>query len=193
MSWPTTFANLAAGNQPLSLFDVMFNQVAQMVAIPCQAVGTNAITLSPLGTAPTIGNYQNFSSFRFSAANSSTGAVTAQFGSLGFLPVYLADGKTQAGTGTIFATQEYVLVFIQALNSGGGGFILEQAAVPATVPTAGGSFANLVITNAPGTPNTQVNLSYDECVMNAPGGAPIRFTSQAFTINAATVGANGID
>jgi len=156
MPWPTIFANLAAGVQPLSLFDTMFTQVAQMCAIPCTAAGTNALTLTPIGSAPTFTSYQNFTTARFIAVANSTGAMTAQFGALAFLNVYLGDLATQAGSGAVNLGQEYVLVFVQSLNAGAGGFVLEQASVPGagtgfapnaqsltsgttyTTPTAGG-------------------------------------------------------
>lgn len=154
MTWPTTFANLAAGNQPLSLFDTMFTQVAQMVAIPCTAAGTNSLTLTPIGSAPTLPGYQNFSSFRYIAANNSTGLMSAQFTSLANLPMYLADGVTQASTGANIAGEEYVLVFVQALNAGSGGFFLETAAVASGATT----FA----------PNIQVFTSGGPLTYNTP-------------------------
>jgi hypothetical protein len=154
MPWPTIFANLAAGNQPLALFDAMFTQVAQMVAVPCTAAGTNALTLTPIGSAPSFTSYQNFTSARFVAGASTTGAVTAQFGALAALNVYLADGTTQASTGNIQSGHEYVLVFVQALNAGAGGFILETAAVPVFV----GGF----------TPNVQVFLSGTSLTYTTP-------------------------
>src|SRR5215472_4545670 len=132
MPWPTIFANLAAGVQPLPLFDAMFTQVAQMCAIPCSAAGTNALTLTPIGAAPTFTSYQNFTSARFVAVNTSTGAITAQFGTLASLNVYLGDLATQAGSGAITIGQEYVLVFVQSLNVGAGGFVLESAAIGGT-------------------------------------------------------------
>lgn len=194
MTWPTTFASLAAGNQPLALFDAMFAQVAQMVAIPCTAAGTNSLTLTPIGSAPTIPSYQNFSSFRYVAANNSTGLMSAQFAALASLPIYLADGVTQASTGANLAGQEYVLVFAQALNGGAGGFFLEAASVPVLTPVAGSTLTNLAITNNPGSPNTQLNVSYDELVMNTPSGAALRAVGQSFTINSANVGVvNGLD
>jgi hypothetical protein len=128
VTWPTIFANLAGGNQPLALFDAMFNQVAQMVAIPTTASGANTITLTPIGSAPALANYQNFSSMRFVAVANSTAAITAQYQALGFVNVYLSDGLTQAGAGNIIGGQEYVLVFAQFLNGGAGGMFLESAA-----------------------------------------------------------------
>lgn len=131
MAWPTIFANLPGGNQPLALLDGMFGQVAQMVAIPCTATGTNAITLQPIGNAPTLPSYAEFCAFRFKAAASSSSAVTAQFQALAALPVYQADGVTQVAGGNIINGREYTLVYDAALNSGGGGFYLEVAAFSA--------------------------------------------------------------
>ena len=193
MAWSTIFANLASGNQPLSLLDAMFSQVAQMVAIPCTASGVNALSLSPATNAPTIAAYQDFSAFRFQAPSTTTGAVSAGFSGLATLPVYLSDGATQAGTGAMTANLEYVLVFVQSLNSGTGGFILEAAAVPAIPAVAGSAFTNLYIVNNTGTPNSEVNVSYDELVMNNTSGGAVRATNQSFTINCGTTGANGLD
>jgi len=130
MPWPTTFAKLAAGNQLLALFDAMFAQIAQMVAVPCTAAGTNAITLTPIGNAPAFTSYQNFTAARFVATANNTAATTAQFGALGFLNVYLGDLATQVVSGGIVLGQEYVLIFVQSLNAGVGGFVLEQASIP---------------------------------------------------------------
>ena len=192
MTWPTIFANLAAGNQPLSLFDAMFNQVAQMVAIPSSPAGTNAITLTPIGSAPALANYQNFSSFRFVAGATSVGPVTAQYQALGFLNVYLSDGVTQASTGNVVIGQEYVLVFAQFLNGGAGGFFLEAAAVAAQTQSAGSAVTNLLIVS-PGSVAT-FSVTYDELVMNNVTGAALRATAQSFTVNGANVGVvNGLD
>jgi hypothetical protein len=130
MTWPTpSFGGLAGGNQPLSLFDAMFNQVAAISTIPSSAVGTNAISLSPLPNCPTLTSYTEFCSFRFRAVGTSSGAVTAQFNGLGLLPVYSADGVTQITTGGLVSGEEYVITFSQALNAGAGGFFLESPAV----------------------------------------------------------------
>jgi hypothetical protein len=133
MSWLTIFGALAAGNQPLSLFDGMFGQVANLVAVPCTAANNNAIVLTPTGNAPTIASYVQFQMFRFAAVANSTGAVTVNFGGFGALPVFKPDGLTQVGSGDIVATREYLLVFSTALNAGGGGFFLENASGAASV------------------------------------------------------------
>jgi len=171
----------------------MFTQVAQMVPVPCTAAGVNSLTLTPIGSAPAFTSYQNFTAARFVATANSTAAVSAQFGSLANLPVYLADGVTQVTT-QITLNQEYVLVFAQALNSGGGGFYLESAAVSAGLAVGGGLFSNLLLSNNASFPNTQISVSYDECVMNSPAGAAFRSVNQSFNINVANVGVvNGLD
>ena len=47
MTYPIVFGTLAAGNQPASDFDTMFNVVGQQGALPCTGTGTNAISLTP--------------------------------------------------------------------------------------------------------------------------------------------------
>lgn len=195
MVWPVIFANLGGGNQPLGLFDQMFNQVAQVIAIPCNATGQNAISLTPIGNNPTLASgYTELCGFRFRAAQTSTGGLTAALTPFAFLPIYLSDGLTQAGVGNIQATQEYVLIFSAALNGGAGGFFLEQSAVPVAPPTAGGSFTGLTIKNNVGTPNTQIDIVLPEVVMNNTAGQSIRATGLTFTINAVNIGViNGLD
>jgi hypothetical protein len=197
MAWPTNFAQLAGGNQPLSLFDTMFAQVAQMIAIPCVAGGQNSLTLAPIGNAPILAAYTEFCAFRFKAVQTSNAAMSANFLTLPNLPIYLADGATQAGLGVSILGQEYVLVFSQALNGGSGGFYIESAAVPATVITAGGSVNGLVITNNVATPTTQLDVSINEIVLNNAAGQSLRFTpgGAAFAgpINFGVNGVNGLD
>jgi hypothetical protein len=132
MTWPVNFSGLAGGNEPLSLFDAMFAQVAAMVPIPCTATGTNAITLNPIGNAPSaanLGAYGSLNLFSFLASATSTGVVSAQFGALASLPVFKNDGTTAVTTGDIAIAHPYMLMFSQALNSGGGGFYLLRPAV----------------------------------------------------------------
>lgn len=48
MAWPAPlFGTLTALGAPLANLDLMFQQIAAMVAIPCTATGTNALTLVP--------------------------------------------------------------------------------------------------------------------------------------------------
>jgi len=97
-------------------------------AIPCNASGTNIITLTMLDTSPLILQYNDFDSFRFIAANTTTGLVTANVvtpqGALATLNVYKTNGSAQATTGDIVLDRFYELIYVDALNSGAGGFVL---------------------------------------------------------------------
>ena len=133
MALPIIFANLAAGVQPLSDFDTMFNNAATMSTIACTAGGTaNAITLAPNTNMPTVTAYANYQAFGFVAAATSTGAVTINISGVGALPVYAPNGTTQLATGSITVSAYYVIVYNSALNSGGGGFQLLGAGASAS-------------------------------------------------------------
>lgn len=172
MSWRYVLANLAAGNQPLSILDQMFNDAGALSTTQCAASGTNTITLTPNSFTPPIGAYANLQAFGFTAQNSSSGAVTLQIAALGFLPVYIPGAIRQAASGDINAGTFYQIVFLQALNSGGGGFIVvserntTEAMVSATI--TGGvvtilkqiNVASFVVSGAPvGGGSFQVNFA----------------------------------
>lgn len=95
---------------------------------PCNATGTNVITLTPLDASPLIEKYVDYDSYRFIAENSSTGAVTAtvvpKAGTLATLKVYKNNGSSQAGNGDIIAGNLYELVYADVLDTGAGGFVL---------------------------------------------------------------------
>lgn len=123
MTYPTTFNNLAAGNQSLSLFDTMFQIVGQQGIIPCTPSGTNAITLTP-GTnyyAPTA--LTNGMCVSFLAANTSTAGVAVQLLALGSLSLYTTLGAL-ATAGDIAAGSHYVLQYWSDLNSNAGGWLI---------------------------------------------------------------------
>ena len=126
MTWQL-FGNLAAGNQPTTLFDTLSSQIAKCVVIPCTAAGTNAITLTGTTNAPLITQLTDLVQFSFIAVGTSTGAVTMEFATLGPpLNAYFSDGITQVGAGGIVTGQPYTFMFSQALNGGLGGFYLAQ-------------------------------------------------------------------
>jgi hypothetical protein len=158
MTWPTTFGTLLGGDQPLSLFDGMFNQTAAMIQIPCSASGNNAVSLTPLINCPALTAYNELGGYRFRANGNSSAAVTAQFNGLGFLPVYHADGVTQANIGDLVSGQEYVLIYSATLAGGFPGFFLEQPAV------GGGS------TGLGGTPGGRLTLQSATPVMTSNAG-----------------------
>lgn len=96
---------------------------------PCNATGTNVITLTPLDASPLIEKYVDFESYRFIAADGSTGGVTAtvvpKTGSLATLKVYKDNGSTQATAGDIVAGNLYELIYVDALDTAAGGFVLK--------------------------------------------------------------------
>ena len=146
MTWQA-FGSLAAGNQPLSLFDTLSGQIAQTVVVPTTAAGTNAITLSINANGPAISAYNNFQQFSFVAANNSTGAVTVQVGVLAALNLY-KPGNIAAGSGDITSGVFYVIAFNQALNVGAGGFVIVSAtpaslSLPVTVANGGTGLTSL--------------------------------------------------
>lgn len=126
----TTYATLADGLQPFSLWDQSLADMGLLGTIPCSATGTNAITLTPLTAsfAPNITAYTNYLQFSFVATATSSGAITAQIGSLGLKNVYLDDGITQATTGNVTLGGLYIVVYSSALNSSAGGFYLQSSA-----------------------------------------------------------------
>ena len=141
------FGTLAAGNQPLSLFDTLTGQIAQCVIVPCTATGTNAIVLSINSNGPLVPSYNNYQKFSFIAANNSTGSVTIQVGVLAALNLY-KPGNIAAGSGDITAGVYYEVAFNQALNAGGGGFVVASAtpatlSLPVTVANGGTGLTSL--------------------------------------------------
>lgn len=102
--------------------DQTFAATAALGTVPCGASGTNAITLSPNANTPTLSAYANYQAFSFTAAATSTGAVTIQVSALGILNLYLPDGVTQANANNLFIGALYTVVFNQALAGGTGGF-----------------------------------------------------------------------
>ena len=130
MAW-LTFGT-ATSPEPMSALDTQFNNVASGMELPCTASGTNAISLTPLVNFPSLSGYNELGGYRFVAVNTSTGLVTLQYNGLGFLPVYHADGVTQANVGDFIANQQYIVTFHQALNAGGGGFFFLNASTPTT-------------------------------------------------------------
>lgn len=98
--------------------------------IPCNATGTNLITLTPTHpVAPVIDGYHDYDFFVFEAEHDSTGSVTAtvvpESGSLAALKVYVDGGATQAGASDVLAARLYVAIFNDALDGGAGGLVLK--------------------------------------------------------------------
>lgn len=110
--------------------DQTFAAVAALGTIPCTAVGTNTITLTPLTNAPAIPTYANYLRFGFVAQNTLTGVAQMLVTGLPTLNLYDAGGVTQATTGDVIAGQYYEVVYQLTLNSGAGGFVIVSAIIP---------------------------------------------------------------
>ncbi len=113
----------------LQLLTQYYNFMVGMNRItPCNATGTNVITLTPLDASPLIEKYVDYEVYSFVAANNSTGAVTMTVaprdGSLSTLKAYITNGAAQAGNGDIVAGRHYEATYVDSLDSGAGGFVI---------------------------------------------------------------------
>lgn len=125
------FVDLATGSlseHGLQILTQWYNFIVGMNRItPCNATGTNVITLTPLTASPLIESYADYEIYSFVAANTSTGSVTATVvpknGTLATLKVYKTNGSAQAGVGDIVSGSLYLAIYNSALDSGAGGFV----------------------------------------------------------------------
>jgi len=96
--------------------------------IPCNASGTNVITLTMLQVSPLVQGYYDFDTYRAVAANTTTGTVTASVvtpqGTLGTIKVFKSNGSAQATTGDIVSGLLYDFTYVDSLDGGNGGFVL---------------------------------------------------------------------
>jgi hypothetical protein len=130
MALPVNFATLAAGNEPLSLFDTQFAAVAALGIIPCSAAGQNNLTLTPNANTPTISGYTDLApSFSYTAAQTSNGTVTLNVAGVGSRNAYKWNGQQSMAAGDSVAGSVYKATFLTALNSGAGGFVVDAIGV----------------------------------------------------------------
>jgi hypothetical protein len=133
MTYSTTFANVQSVTG--ADLDGDLNEAGRLGTIPCAVSGTNSLTLSPYsaGGTPDIGTPAIVlqSQIRFSgiAANSNSGAVTANVAGLGALTVYkdTPSGPAALTGNEIIAANYFALCYDAALNGGAGGYHLETA------------------------------------------------------------------
>lgn len=189
MTYPTTFATLAAGNQPASLLDTMFNIVGGMGSIPCTATGTNAITLTPVTNYYQPASYQNFQMITWKMPASLTGSATVQLGPLGVVKLFMPSG-VQANSGDLSINTKVIAMFAADLDGGNGGFLVFNATTPSVIQGVQGTVKALQtsITN-----DTQVTAVCDEIILENSLGGTIKLGPLAVTINTGASGANGID
>lgn len=193
MALPFIFANVTELDTPN--LDANFNALGVGLTIPCTAVGTNAITLTPLANFPAQTSYTNNAPvFGFEAvANTTTTPVTIQVGGLPALNVYKANGAAAIGANDFLIGLTYYVAFNSALNSNAGGWVLlNPGASAATAGAVQSTFKNLVIQNG-GTPNTQITLTADAVAVSDGATNFASLLSVNVTINSGTSGANGID
>lgn len=128
MALPHTFFTIAAPGAPASYLDDNFNAVGALTVIPCTVSGTNALTLTPAANSP-VPAYANIAAFSGIAANTNSGAVTANVAGLGVRNVYkdTSSGPAALTGNEIIAGNVFVLFFNLALNSGAGGFHLQTS------------------------------------------------------------------
>lgn len=114
----------------LQIMNQYYNFIVGMNRItPCNASGTNVLTLTPLAASPLIEDYKDYEIFSFVAANTSSGSVTATVvpkkGALATIKVYKTSGAAQAGAGDVVAGSLYLAIYNDALDSGAGGLIIK--------------------------------------------------------------------
>jgi len=112
------------------LMNAWYNFIVGMNRItPCNASGTNVITLTPLDASPLISSYVDYEIYSFVAANTTNGFVTMtvvpRSGTLATLKAYIANGTTQANVNDIEAGLLYLAIYNAALDSAAGGFVLK--------------------------------------------------------------------
>jgi len=145
MGYTNVFANVTTlHTQDL---DTTFNQAGLLGTIPCTVAGTNTLTLTPfstpvIGTPPLVLQAQ----LRVSgiAANSNSGAATANVAGGGALNVYKdsASGPVALSGGEIVAGNYFALAYDATLNAGAGGWHLEGGLVGgAPTGAAGGDLS----------------------------------------------------
>lgn len=97
--------------------------------IPCNASGTNVISLTPLDSSPLIEKYVDHEIYVFAAAATSTGDVTmnvvTRSGALSTLKAYKTGGSAQASTGDVVNGSLYLAIYNDAMDAGAGGFVLK--------------------------------------------------------------------
>ncbi|MDE2101694.1 MAG: hypothetical protein KGL39_30895 [Patescibacteria group bacterium] len=96
--------------------------------VPCNATGTNTITLTLLDVQPQVNQYSSYDTYAFVAEHDAAGDISALVvtanGALATLNVYKANGATRATTGDTVAGLQYMLTYADTLNSNAGGFVL---------------------------------------------------------------------
>jgi hypothetical protein len=174
MALPVTFASLSTVT--LSQLDQNFNALGALTPIPCAVTGTNTLALAPAANTPTVAVLANYMQFTGVAANTNSGAVTANVNSLGPLNVYVdtPSGPVAVSSGQIVQNTLFTLMYDSTLNTGAGGFhLLSAVVVGSFLPLGGGTLSGALV-------GTTITLSGP--IKSA--GATISGTSTLASVNA---------
>ncbi len=135
MPLPNVFANVSV--LPTPDLDENFNALGALVNIPCTATGTNTIALTTVTTdVPAVTAYTNsVPIFSFIAVASANGAVTININGIGAKNLYKSNGLIAAGQNDIVVNGLYQISYNSTLNSGAGGFVLNNPSTVTTAPT----------------------------------------------------------
>lgn len=199
MTLPVTFGPLTAAQ--MGQLDQNFAAVGALTTIRTGATGTNAIVLTPAANQPTVNGYglPNPVKFSFIAPVTTTGSVTLEVAALGFLPVYTPNG-VQATNGTLASGNYYEVTYTTGsiYNAGAGAWVLSSYQ-PGTglIVVGGSSVRGLSMVNNPGTPSTQINISFQQACLVSASGTPafLGILSATIDLTTGTVTsiANGMD
>lgn len=191
MPLPVIFANLT--NPTLPELDQNFAALGALTPIPCAVSGTNALTLAPLSTAPTVNAYSGNQSFLGVISATNTNAVSAQVGALAALQVYkdTALGPQALSGGELVPNNLLTLTYDGALNGGAGGFHLATSA-SANPGAVVGSSRGLKGSAAGGTQTASWSV-IEFIAEGALGGLTVKGVNLALSFNGGTVGAGGMD
>ncbi|WP_439392320.1 hypothetical protein ACRQ5Q_22245 [Bradyrhizobium sp. PMVTL-01] len=160
------------------------SQIAVNTAIHKANCFNSFITTGPITLTLDRGNTL-FNGFGFWVYNTSAGAVT------------LAPNANDTFQG--YASGQSVKIpanMAAFISTDGGTFAnwLVQYSIATGAPVASGGFSNLTLTNTTNaSANDHLDIHADEMTLPGPIAGGVRFTSIAFTINCATIGANGMD
>lgn len=114
----------------LQLLNQYYNFIVGMNRLtPCNASGTNIITLTPLASSPLITGYVDYEIYTFTAAATTSGPVTMTVvpdtGTLATLKAYKTNGSAQATSGDLVSGSLYLAIYNDALDGGSGGFVVK--------------------------------------------------------------------
>ena len=187
----TLFASLTAATG--AELDANFSALSACVTVPCTLSGTNAVTLTPPTSLPTITAYANYLTFVAVATAYNTGPQTAQIGTLASISVYK---DTAAGpallTGYEIAPNNLVFyTYDSTLNSGAGGWHLIVSASNAVQPQT--EVSRALTGGAPGSAKAATWTAPELTASATLGGLSVKGAGRTLAFNGAGTGAGGMD